>query len=142
MASHHTASTIGAPAGSREAPLLSVQQLTVTFGRDPHEMAAVEQLSFNLLPRETLAIVGESGSGKSVTALSILQLLPQPPGIVRAGRVILDGRDLLALSEDEINPIRGRDISMIFQEPMTSLNPVLTISQATHRSAGHTSGHQ
>ena len=102
-------------------------------------MAAVEQLSFDLLPRETLAIVGESGSGKSVTALSILQLLPQPPGIVRAGRVILDGRDLLALSEDEINPIRGKDISMIFQEPMTSLNPVLTVRRqltevlVTHR---------
>ena len=102
-------------------------------------MAAVEQLSFDLLPRETLAIVGESGSGKSVTALSILQLLPQPPAIVRAGRVIFDGRDLLALSEDEINPIRGKDISMIFQEPMTSLNPVLTIRRqltevlVTHR---------
>ena len=139
MASHHTASTIGTRAGSREAPLLSVQHLTVTFGRDPHGMAAVEQLSFDLLPRETLAIVGESGSGKSVTALSILQLLPQPPAIVRAGRVIFDGRDLLALSEDEINPIRGKDISMIFQEPMTSLNPVLTIRRqltevlVTHR---------
>ena len=139
MASRHTASTIGTRAGSREAPLLSVQDLTVTFGRDPHGMAAVEQLSFDLLPRETLAIVGESGSGKTVTALSILQLLPQPPAIVRAGRVILDGRDLLALSEDEINSIRGKDISMIFQEPMTSLNPVLTVRRqltevlVTHR---------
>ena len=79
------------------------------------------------------------GSGKSVTALSILQLLPQPPAIVRAGEVIFDGRDLLALSEEEINPMRGQDISMIFQEPMTSLNPVLTIRRqltevlVTHR---------
>ena len=139
MASDRAASTIDTRAGSREAPLLSVQQLTVAFGRDPQATAAVEQLSFDLLPRETLAIVGESGSGKSVTALSILQLLPQPPGIVRAGQVIFGGRDLLALSDDEINPIRGKDISMIFQEPMTSLNPVLTIRRqltevlVTHR---------
>ena len=139
MASHPTAPTIENRAGSREAPLLSVQQLTVAFGRDPHATTAVDQLSFDLLPRETLAIVGESGSGKSVTALSILQLLPQPPGIVRAGQVKFGGRDLLALSEDEINPMRGKDISMIFQEPMTSLNPVLTIRRqltevlVTHR---------
>ena len=138
MASHRTASTIGTRSGAREAPLLSVQQLTVAFGREPHA-TAVDELSFDLLPRETLAIVGESGSGKSVTALSILQLLPQPPAIVRAGRAIFDGRDLLALSEEEINPMRGQDISMIFQEPMTSLNPVLTIRRqltevlVTHR---------
>ena len=139
MASHVTASTVGNGAGSREAPLLGVRQLTVAFGREPHATAAVDELSFDLLPRETLAIVGESGSGKSVTALSILQLLPQPPAIVRAGEVIFDGRDLLALSEEEINPMRGQDISMIFQEPMTSLNPVLTIRRqltevlVTHR---------
>ena len=139
MASHHDASPIDIRPGSREAPLLSVRQLTVAFGRDRHETAAVDELSFDLLPRETLAIVGESGSGKSVTALSILQLLPQPPAIVRAGQAILDGRDLLALTEEEINPMRGKDISMIFQEPMTSLNPVLTIRRqltevlVTHR---------
>jgi peptide/nickel transport system ATP-binding protein len=108
-------------------PLLRVQNLTVAFERDPRVPAAVEQFSFDLLPRETLAIVGESGSGKSVSVLSILQLLPQPPAVVRDGRAIFDDRDLLALPEEQINLIRGNAISMIFQEPMTSLNPVLTV---------------
>jgi peptide/nickel transport system ATP-binding protein len=123
-------------------PLLRVQDLTVAFERDPLAPAAVERLSFDLLPRETLAIVGESGSGKSVSVLALLQLLPQPPTIVRDGRAIFDGRDLLALPEEQINLIRGNAISMIFQEPMTSLNPVLTIRRqltevlVTHQGVG------
>ena len=84
-------------------------------------------MSFSIAPGETLCIVGESGSGKSVTALSIMQLLNTPPAAIRGGQVLMDGRDLLALSQAQMNQVRGNQLSMIFQEPMTSLNPVLTI---------------
>jgi peptide/nickel transport system ATP-binding protein len=88
---------------------------------------AVDDVSFSLRRGETLAIVGESGCGKSMTALSIMRLVPNPPGKIVGGTITLEGRDLLQLDEDEMRDIRGNDISMIFQEPMTSLNPVLTI---------------
>jgi peptide/nickel transport system ATP-binding protein len=88
---------------------------------------AVDDVSFSLRRGETLAVVGESGCGKSMTALSIMRLVPNPPGRIVGGTITLDGRDLLQLDEDEMRDIRGNDISMIFQEPMTSLNPVLTI---------------
>jgi len=88
---------------------------------------AVDDISFSLRRGETLAVVGESGCGKSMTALSIMRLVPNPPGRIVGGTIALEGRDLLQLHEAEMRDIRGNDISMIFQEPMTSLNPVLTI---------------
>ena len=88
---------------------------------------AVDDVSFSLRRGETLAVVGESGCGKSMTALSIMRLVPNPPGRIVGGTITLEGRDLLQLDEGEMRDVRGNDISMIFQEPMTSLNPVLTI---------------
>jgi len=90
---------------------------------------AVDGVSYTVEPGETVAIVGESGSGKSVGALSILRLIPDPPGRITAGEIFFDGRDLRRLSEAEMRQVRGRDIGMVFQEPMTSLNPVLTIGR-------------
>jgi peptide/nickel transport system ATP-binding protein len=90
---------------------------------------AVDGVSFSIAPGETLAVVGESGCGKSVTALSVLRLVPSPPGRITGGRIRFAGRDLLALGEAAMRAIRGNEISMIFQEPMTSLNPVLTVAR-------------
>ena len=87
----------------------------------------VNNVSLSIYPGQTVALVGESGCGKSVTSLSILRLIPQPPGQVLGGEIFLEGRDLLTLSEREMRSVRGKDIAMIFQEPMTSLNPVYTI---------------
>ncbi len=108
--------------------LLSVENLQTHFGTPDGVVRAVEGVSFAINAGETVAIVGESGCGKSVTSMSILRLIPTPPGKM-AGRIMFEGRDLLALSELEMRGIRGKDISMIFQEPMTSLNPVLTIGR-------------
>jgi ABC-type dipeptide/oligopeptide/nickel transport system ATPase component len=102
--------------------LLQVQNLTVTFG----SVTAVDNVSLQLSPGETLGVVGESGSGKSVTAFSILRLV-QPPGRITAGSIVFEGRDLLTLSEREMREIRGARISLIFQEPMTALNPVMRV---------------
>ncbi|MGB8429668.1 MAG: ABC transporter ATP-binding protein, partial [Pseudolabrys sp.] len=88
---------------------------------------AVDGVSFSLAPQETLAIVGESGCGKSITALSLMRLVPDPPGRIAGGSIKLAGIDLLALDEESMRAVRGKDIAMVFQEPMTSLNPVLTI---------------
>jgi ABC-type dipeptide/oligopeptide/nickel transport system ATPase component len=107
---------------SAAAALLDVQNLTVTFG----STTAVDSVSFRIVPGETLGVVGESGSGKSVTAFSILRLL-QPPGRITGGRILFEGRDLLALPEREMRGIRGARISLIFQEPMTALNPVMRV---------------
>jgi peptide/nickel transport system ATP-binding protein/oligopeptide transport system ATP-binding protein len=109
-------------------PLLSVRDLQTTFilGRRA-EVRAVDGVSFDVFPGETLAIVGESGSGKSVTSLSIMRLLPAATGKITGGHIMFRGRDLATLSEREMRAIRGREIGMIFQEPMTSLNPVHTI---------------
>jgi oligopeptide transport system ATP-binding protein len=108
-------------------PVLSVRNLTTRFQTERGRVAAVDDVSFDVQAGETLAIVGESGSGKSVTALSILRLIPNPPGKIERGEVILAGRDLLKLSEPEMRAVRGDRIAMIFQEPMSSLNPALTI---------------
>ena len=108
-------------------PLLEVRDLAVEFGVGRGALRAVDKVSFSVFPGETLAIVGESGSGKSVTALSLLQLIPSPPSRVRSGEILFEGRDLLKLSGKEIRAIRGNDIAMIFQEPMSSLNPSLTV---------------
>ncbi|WP_338662747.1 ABC transporter ATP-binding protein [Pararoseomonas sp. SCSIO 73927] len=111
-----------------EAPLLEVRDLQTHFRTPDGINRAVDGLSFHVNAGETVAIVGESGCGKSVTSMSILRLLPEPPGKI-AGEVRFQGRDLLKLSDKEMRGIRGNDISMIFQEPMTSLNPVLTVGR-------------
>ncbi|HKW81044.1 MAG TPA: ABC transporter ATP-binding protein [Casimicrobiaceae bacterium] len=111
------------------APLLDVQGLKTYFFTRDGVVRAVDGVSFSVRPGETLAIVGESGCGKSVTSLSILRLVASPPGRTVEGRVVFGGRDLLSLPEPEMRRIRGDAISMIFQEPMTSLNPVLTIGR-------------
>ena len=108
--------------------LLEVERLQTHFGTPDGVVRAVEGVSFQINAGETLGIVGESGCGKSVTAMSILRLIPEPPGKI-AGSIRFDGRELLTLSEPEMQAIRGNAISMIFQEPMTSLNPVLTVGK-------------
>ena len=115
-----------APRAAAE-PLLDIADLKTWFFTRDGVVRAVAGVSFYVLPGETLAIVGESGCGKSVTALSILRLIPSPPGRIVSGTIRFAGRDLLGLSEAQMRDVRGNEISMIFQEPMTSLNPVLTI---------------
>ena len=110
-------------------PLLEVDDLKTYFYTRDGIVRAVDGVSFSVYPAETLAVVGESGCGKSVTSLSILRLIASPPGRIVGGHLKFGGRDLLALSEDEMRDVRGNEISMIFQEPMTSLNPVLTIGR-------------
>jgi peptide/nickel transport system ATP-binding protein len=107
--------------------LLEVRDLRVQFATPQGPVTVVDRVSFDLEAGRTLAVVGESGCGKSVTALSLLRILPEPPMRIAGGIVRLDGRDLLSLSEEEMRRVRGNEIAMIFQEPMTSLNPVLTI---------------
>ena len=109
-------------------PVLRVHDLTTCFDGDETTVLAVDRLSFDLMPGETLGLVGESGCGKSVTSLSIMRLL-RAPGRVAGGSIEFDGRDLLALPEKAMRAIRGNQISMIFQEPMTSLNPVFTVGK-------------
>ena len=110
-------------------PLLEVRALHTEFRTGAGLVRAVDGISYTVEHGETVAIVGESGSGKSVSALSILRLIPDPPGLITGGEVLFDGKDLRRLSEAEMREIRGRDIGMVFQEPMTSLNPVLTIGR-------------
>ncbi len=110
-------------------PLLRVENLQTHFFGDGPVVRAVDGVSFEVRAGETLAVVGESGSGKSVTALSILRLVPQPPGRIVGGTVWFRGRDLVAATPREMRTIRGKEISMIFQEPMTSLNPVFTCGE-------------
>jgi oligopeptide transport system ATP-binding protein len=108
-------------------PLLSVRNLSTRFRTERGTVRAVDGVSFDVAAGETLAIVGESGSGKSVTALSILRLIPDPPGRIEAGEIVFDGQDLMKLDDAAIREIRGNRIAMIFQEPMSSLNPALTV---------------
>src|SRR5579872_915782 len=110
-------------------PLLDVRNLHTEFRTGAGVVRAVDGISYTVDPGEIVAVVGESGSGKSVGALSILRLIPDPPGRVTTGEILFNGRDLLGLSEDEMRQVRGGDIGMVFQEPMTSLNPVLTIGR-------------
>jgi oligopeptide/dipeptide ABC transporter ATP-binding protein len=108
-------------------PLLSVQNLK-TYFKTPRGVAkAVDGVSFNIERGKTLAIVGESGCGKSITSLSLLQLVPEPAGYIEGGKILFEGKDLLDLTWEQMRSVRGKDIAMIFQEPMTSLNPTFTI---------------
>jgi len=123
-------------------PLLQVENLAVQFKTDDGTIRAVDGVSFSLQPGETLGIVGESGSGKSVTSLALMGLIPQPPGKVLSGRALFEGTDLLQLSQRQLSKIRGNKIAMIFQDPMTALNPFLTVmeqvSEVTELHLGHT----
>ncbi len=122
--------------------LLEVRNLRTYFATDDGVVKAVDNISFQLTRGETLGIVGESGSGKSVTNLSIIRLVPSPPGKIVSGEVLFNGADLMALSDNAIRKIRGRRIAMIFQDPMTSLNPFMKISrqlmEMTELHLGHT----
>ncbi len=110
-------------------PLLSVEDLHVHFRTDDGLVKAVNGVSFELAPGETLGIVGESGSGKTVTNLALLGLIPQPPGVIARGRALYRGQDLLQLNIAQLSKIRGKQIAMIFQDPMTALNPFLTVGE-------------
>jgi len=110
-------------------PLLSVKELSTHFFTSEGVVKAVNEVSYNLERGQTLGLVGESGSGKSVSALSLLRLIPNPPGKIVDGEVMFDGEDLLDVDDSRMREIRGNDIAMVFQEPMTSLNPVLTIGR-------------
>ena len=110
-------------------PLLRVDDLKTYFYTEEGVVKAVDGVSFDVRPGEILGLVGESGCGKTVTALSILRLIPIPPGKIVAGSALFDGKDLVRMNQDEIRHVRGNEIAMIFQEPMTSLNPVLTIGR-------------
>lgn len=112
---------------SPDAPVLQVEDLTVDFDVKGRTVNILAGINFDLMRGETLGIIGESGCGKSMTALALLRMIPSPPGTISGGRVILNGEDLLTVSKKRINSIRGKEISMIFQEPMTSLNPVYTV---------------
>jgi oligopeptide/dipeptide ABC transporter ATP-binding protein len=124
-------------------PLLEVRNLRTEFRTGAGLVRAVDGISFSVDPGETVAIVGESGSGKSVGALSILRLIPSPPGRIVSGEVMFNGRDLMKLSDDDMREVRGGEIGMVFQEPMTSLNPVLSIGRQItemleqHRGSDH-----
>ena len=127
---------------SQNGTLLSVKDLRTYFETEDGTVRAVDGISFDLKRGETLGIVGESGSGKSVTNLSVIRLIPSPPGKIVSGEVLFHGQDILSLPEDEVRKIRGKRISMIFQDPMTSLNPFMRISkqlmEITRLHLGHT----
>ena len=110
-------------------PLLQVKDLRTYFATEEGIVKAVDGVTYDVMEGETLALVGESGCGKSVSALALLRLIPVPPGRIVSGEVLFDGEDLLKLSNEEIRKVRGNRIAMVFQEPMTSLNPVLTIGK-------------
>ncbi len=109
------------------AALLEIEGLTTCFETEEGQVRAVNGISYALEEGEVLGIVGESGSGKSVHALSVMRLLPSPPGRVTAGRVLFEGRDLLGLEDEEMRAVRGKQIAMVFQDPISSLNPVFTV---------------
>ena len=113
-------------AGAAPPPLLEVRDLSVSFTTEDGVVRAVDGVSFTLAPREVLGIVGESGSGKSVTMMSVLRLINDPNAVFE-GEVLYKGRDVMSLPEDRMREVRGADIAMIFQDPMTSLNPVYKI---------------
>jgi oligopeptide transport system ATP-binding protein len=127
---------------SQDGTLLSVKDLRTYFETEDGTVRAVDGISFDLRRGETLGIVGESGSGKSVTNLSVIRLIPSPPGRIVSGEVLFHGQDILSLPDDEVRKIRGKRISMIFQDPMTSLNPFMRISkqlmEITRLHLGHT----
>ncbi|MDI3341971.1 MAG: ABC transporter ATP-binding protein [Sphaerobacter sp.] len=110
-------------------PLLEVRNLRTQFFTQDGVVKAVDDVSFHIMPGETLGVVGESGCGKSITAMSIMRLIPTPPGKIVSGEILFEGEDILKMSDEEVRSIRGNKIAMIFQDPMTSLNPVLTINR-------------
>ncbi|HMP89205.1 MAG TPA: ABC transporter ATP-binding protein [Kiritimatiellia bacterium] len=114
---------------AQKEPLLRVENLSVSFKTDDGIVRAVDRVSFDVMRGEILGIVGESGCGKSVTAMSLLRLIPRPPGSIDSGKAWFGGRDLLSMPIEELRGIRGRDISMIFQEPMTALSPLHRIGR-------------
>ena len=122
------------------AATLEVSNLRVELTTRDGISPVIDDLSFSLRAGETLALVGESGCGKSMTALAVMGLLPHPVGRIAGGSIFFDGEDLVAASDRRLRDIRGNEISMIFQEPMTSLNPVYTIGAATRGSAGERPG--
>ena len=127
MATGNTPKSGDTCASTDSTPLLSVRNLATYFNVEGGVAKAVDGISFDVMPGEVLGIVGESGSGKSVASLSILRLIPDPPGKIDRGEILYEGKDLLKIGYDEMRAIRGNEIAMIFQEPMTSLNPVFTI---------------
>ncbi len=126
---HATSSVSSAPSASPDDIVLEVRNLVTTFDTDNGVLTAVDGVSFPVHRGRTLGIVGESGCGKSVTALSIMRLLPQPMGKIKSGEILFDGKNLATLPSEEMRHIRGGRIGMIFQEPMTALNPVHTIGR-------------
>ena len=133
----------------QQQPLLEIRDLNIAFDTERGQIRPVRDVSYAVFPGQTVAVVGESGCGKSVTALSILRLIPQPPGRFLGGSITLDGRgDLLGLSERQMRGVRGKDVAMIFQEPMTSLNPVYTIGDqiveavTLHQNVGSREGYR
>ena len=130
-------------------PLLQVEDLRTYFSTIHGIARAVDGVSFGIEPGETLALVGESGCGKSMTALSILQLVPEPAGYIDGGRILFEGKDLLDLTWSQMRQVRGNDIAMIFQEPMTSLNGTRTIGwqlveamEVHGKASGHAAQHR
>jgi len=113
----------------RSGPVLEVRSLKTQFKTQDGIVKAVDDVSFYVMPGETLGVVGESGCGKSMTGLSIMRLIPSPPGKIVAGEIFFNGDDILRMTDEQVRSIRGNDIAMIFQDPMTSLNPVLTINR-------------
>src|SRR5690606_39167305 len=105
----------------------SIKNLCVDFQTSDGTVRAVNDISFDVPVGKTIGLVGESGSGKSVTSLAVMKLIPNPPGRISGGQILFEGKDLVSASEEEMRKIRGNDISMIFQEPMTSLNPVFRV---------------
>ena len=110
-------------------PLLDIRELQVGFDGEAGRVRAVDGVSFSINAGQTVGVVGESGCGKSVTAASILRLVPSPPGVMLGGQIRFDGRDILAMKREELRTLRGREIAMVFQDPMTSLNPVFTVEK-------------
>src|ERR687891_997208 len=113
----------------RGGPILEVRSLKTQFKTQDGVVKAVDDVSFYVMPGETLGVVGESGCGKSMTGLSIMRLIPSPPGKIVGGEILFHGDDILRMTDEQVRAIRGNDIAMIFQDPMTSLNPVLTINR-------------
>ncbi|MDR1510379.1 MAG: ABC transporter ATP-binding protein [Synergistaceae bacterium] len=112
-----------------DSPLLDIQDLVIRYEKRKNSVRAVERLNLKIEKGETLGFVGETGAGKTTTALGIMRLLPEPPGKIISGKILLDGRNLLEMSESEMRSVRGGKIAMIFQDPMTSLNPVETVAK-------------
>ncbi len=125
----YSVSASALPTGAGAAPLLEIQRLAVHFRTDDGWLRAVDGVDIRIGAGETVCVVGESGCGKTVTAMTVLKLIAMPPGRIVSGKILWQGRDLVPLAADAMRKIRAREISMVFQEPMTSLNPVLTVGE-------------